>query len=162
MNDDSEPLDEIDATLDDIDVAIIDRLRRNARESAASIAGAEGIRLTASAVRRRIARLEATEVISGYHVALNHDKMPSSIEAYVELSFAGDEDVHRTLQVAMGLHEVREAVTLAGETDALLRVRARDLKSLRDVVIALRKSGPVTGSVTRIVLGRWWHGSDGE
>jgi len=61
----------------------------------------------------------------------------------------------------MGLREVREAMMLAGETDALLRVRADDLKSLRQIVMALRKSGPVTRTVTRIVLERWWHGSHG-
>jgi len=125
------------------------------------MAKAPDIQLTAGAVRRRIARLQKSGVILGYHVALDHEKLPTSVEAFIELSFAGNADLEATLEVAMGLHEVREAMMLAGETDALLRVRAKDIERLREVVLALRRSGQVTGSVTRIVLERWWHGSHG-
>lgn len=45
------------------------------------------------------------------------------------------------------------------EADALVRVRVRDLPHLREVVMALRTNGPVTASRTRVILGRWWHGS---
>jgi DNA-binding Lrp family transcriptional regulator len=146
--------------LDEIDWAIIDRLRDNARESAADIAKASEVQLTESAVRRRITRLRDTGVITGFHVALNHDKTtPFAVEAYIELSFEVGANIQSTIDVAMNLREVRDAMMLAGETDALLRVRADDLKSLREIVMALRKSAPVTRTVTRIVLERWWYGS---
>jgi Lrp/AsnC family leucine-responsive transcriptional regulator len=144
--------------LDEIDRSILDRLRVNARERSEAIG--KHVNLTASAVRRRIARLEQRRVISGYTVAIDHDRLgSSSIEAYIELSFVGNADVHAILQDAIGRPEVREAMTIAGDTDALLRVRVGDLAQLRQVITELRTSGPVTGSKTRIVLGRWWHGS---
>jgi Lrp/AsnC family transcriptional regulator, leucine-responsive regulatory protein len=143
--------------LDEVDSAILDLLRQNARLPAATIAGR--VNLTAGAVRRRIARLESRGVIDRYTVAVNHDKIGASIEAYIELSFAGGADVHSILRSAMRREEVREAMTIAGDVDALVRVRVRDLAELREAVVYLRTVGPVTGSRTRIVLGRWWHGA---
>jgi Lrp/AsnC family leucine-responsive transcriptional regulator len=143
--------------LDDIDRLILDRLRQNARESASSIA--RRVNLTPSAVRRRIARLERTGVIDRYTVSIKHDELGASIEAFVELSFAGDADVHTILKNVMQRREVREAMTITGETDALVRVRVRDLAHLRQVVMDLRTSGPVVACQTRVIIGRWWHGS---
>jgi DNA-binding Lrp family transcriptional regulator len=143
--------------LDDIDLAILERLRRNAREPAAAIA--KHVNLTAGAVGRRITRLEKRGVISGYTIAINHDMIGSTIEAYIELTFVGNADVHAILADAIERPEVREAMTIDGDTDALLRVRVRNMKELRQAIMDLRTSGPVTGSKTRIVLGRWWHGS---
>lgn len=144
-------------TLDDSDREILECLRANARESSAAIA--QRVSLSPPAVRRRITRLEEIGVISGYTVAINHDLIGSSIEAYIELSFAGDANVHAVLANAMERTEVREAMTMAGEPDALLRVRVNNLAHLRQIVMDLRTSGPVNGSRTMIVLGRWWHGS---
>jgi DNA-binding Lrp family transcriptional regulator len=143
--------------LDDIDRLILDRLRQNARESASSIA--KRVNLTASAVRRRIARLERSGVIDRYTVSIKHDELGASIEAFVELSFAGDVDVHAILEKVMQRPEVREAMTITGETDALVRIRVRDLPHLRQLVMHLRTSGPVLTCQTRVILGRWWHGS---
>lgn len=146
--------------LDKIDHTILDRLRANARESAASIA--REVDLTPGAVRRRIARLEDSQVIAGYTIAINHDKLDSTIEAYIELSFSGNPDVHAVLRDAMHRPEVREALTIAGEHDAVVRVRVRDLPELRQTVMALRALLPVNGTTTRIILGRWWHGGDSQ
>ena len=143
--------------LDDIDRRILDRLRQNAREPASSIA--KRVNLTASAVRRRIARLERSGVIDRYTVSIKHDELGASIEAFVELSFAGDADVHTILKDVIQRPEVREAMTITGETDALVRIRVRDLPHLRQVVMDLRTSGQVIACQTRVILGRWWHGS---
>jgi Lrp/AsnC family transcriptional regulator, leucine-responsive regulatory protein len=55
--------------------------------------------------------------------------------------------------------EVREAMTITGETDALVRIRVSDLPHLRQVVMGLRTSRQVIACQTRVILGRWWHGS---
>jgi len=143
--------------LDDIDRRILDRLRQNAREPASSIA--KRVNLTASAVRRRIARLARSGVIDRYTVSIKHDELGASIEAFVELSFAGDADVHTILKDVIQRPEVREAMTITGETDALVRIRVRDLPHLRQVVMDLRTSGQVIACQTRVILGRWWHGA---
>jgi Lrp/AsnC family leucine-responsive transcriptional regulator len=124
-----------------------------------SAAIASHVDLTASAVRRRIARLESSGVIDRYTIGINHDKIGASVEAYVELSFGGNADVHEILKTAMRRKEVREAMTIAGDLDALVRLRVRDLPELRKAVTRLRASEQVTSSKTRVVVGRWWHGS---
>ena len=46
-----------------------------------------------------------------------------------------------------------EAFTIAGDPDALIRLRVRDLDHLKRVVDTIRRSGRVTGTKTLIVLG---------
>jgi DNA-binding Lrp family transcriptional regulator len=145
---------------DDVDRLILDRLRENAREPAAAIA--DHVNLDPSAVRRRIAAMEKSGVIVGYRVAIDHDRLDTSVEAYVELSFPGEVDVHAVLADAIERPEVREAMTIAGDPDALVRLRVRNLQELREVVRDLRAELGVTGSRTKIVIGRWWHGSAQE
>ena len=45
--------------------------------------------------------------------------------------------------------------TLAGDLDALVQVRVRDLAHLQEVIDRLRRNGTVTGTRTLMVLGRW-------
>jgi len=138
--------------LDEKDLVILKRLEDRPRERATDIA--EHVDLTPTAVRRRIERLERLDVIRG--LMIDYDKLaPHVVEAFVELSFPGNENVDEKLREALTRPEVREAMTLAGEPDALVRVRVPDLPALRRVALDLRKIGNVTGSNTHIVLGRW-------
>lgn len=141
--------------LDEIDKEILDLLRGNARQTATAIATHVG--LTPGAVRRRIAKLEAGGVIDHYTVVLDHDKVGPSVEAYVELTFEGGADVQAILREAVKKREVREASTLAGDPDALVRLRVRDADHLRDTVMWLRQMSSVTGSKTLFALGRLRH-----
>lgn len=145
-------------TLDDIDHKILDILRDNARQSVAAIA--KRVDLTPGAVRRRIIKLEESGVIDHYTVVLDHDKVGPSVEAYVELSFSGSADVQALLEKALSWSEVREASTLAGDPDALVRLRVDDADHLRNTVIKLRQMKHVTGSKTLFALGRMRHVSD--
>lgn len=148
----------VSIALDDIDHDILGLLRNNARQSATAIA--ERVGLTPGAVRRRIANLEKDGIIDHYTVVLDHDKVGPSVEAYVELSFSGSADVQAILEKAVTWQEVREASTLAGDPDALVRLRVKDADHLRDTVIKLRQLKHVTGSKTLFALGRMRHVSE--
>lgn len=141
--------------LDQTDFKILELLRVNARESATVIS--EHVNLTPGAVRRRIERLEKHGVIDHYTVVLDHDKVGPSIEAYVEMCFDGSADVQAILEEIVTWPEVREASTLAGDPDALIRLRVSDPDHLRETVIKLRKMKTVTGSKTLFALGRIRH-----
>ena len=52
-----------------------------------------------------------------------------------------------------------EAFTIAGDTDALLRVRVNDLDHLRRVIDRIRRSSEITSTKTLIVLGARTHAS---
>jgi len=105
--------------LDDLDRAILERLKRNGREPASKIA--KRVNLSAAAVQRRIDRLEERGVIKGYTAAINYDKVEASVDAYIELSFDGKADVTATLGRIAERPEVREAITIAGDSDALVQ-----------------------------------------
>src|SRR6185436_5698722 len=106
--------------LDATDDLILQMLGEDARQPATDMADRTG--LSSAAVRRRIARLERLGVIAKYTVVLDHDQLEPSVEAYVGLSFAGDTNVQAILEELVKRPEVREASTLAGEPDAMVRL----------------------------------------
>jgi Lrp/AsnC family transcriptional regulator, leucine-responsive regulatory protein len=139
--------------LDDIDRHILALLRQDARRTVRDIAHHVG--LTVAPVKRRISRLEATGVIEGYTVRVNTARIDSELEAVVELRVVGDLDLQTILSFSSHVPEVKEVLTLAGDPDALVRVRAANISELQRVVNVLRTNGRVTGTKTLVVLGAW-------
>lgn len=129
---------------------ILELLRLDARRTLADIAGR--VSLSAPAVKRRVARLERLGVITGYTAEIDHAKLGRPIEAFTELRFAGDTKVADIKGVAAGLPEVQAIYTTAGDPDALVRIRVRDVGDLTRVIDLLRRSGRVTGTKTLMVL----------
>ena len=141
------------AILDQTDRAILQLLRENARRPLREIAAAVG--LTVAPVQRRIARLEATGVIARYTVQVNHGQIAAGIEAVAELRFDGHRDLAEILEFVSQLPEVEEVLTLAGDPDALVRIRVDGVAHLRDVVSRLRSGEGVVGTRTLVVLEEW-------
>jgi len=139
--------------LDDIDRRILELLREDARRTLSDIAGR--VNLSVAPVKRRIDRLEAQGVIAGYTVVVDHARIGPTLEAFTELRFAGDTDVDHIMATVTGLPEVREVFAIAGDPDALVRVRVDDVDHLQQVINKLRRSGSVTGTKTLMVLGSW-------
>jgi Lrp/AsnC family transcriptional regulator, leucine-responsive regulatory protein len=140
-------------TLDEIDHQIIELLREDARRTLADIASR--VNLSPAPVKRRIDRLEQLGVITGYTVSVDHALIGPSIEAFTELRFAGDADIDEILGSIEQIPEIREVFTMAGDPDALLRIRVTDVEHLKAVVNLLRRTGRVTGTKTLMVLDRW-------
>jgi Lrp/AsnC family transcriptional regulator, leucine-responsive regulatory protein len=139
--------------LDELDQQIIDLLSEDARRTITDIAA--HVNLSAAPVKRRIDRLEQLGVITGYTVSVDHTLIGPSIEAFTELRLAGDADVDEILASLKELPEIREVFTMAGDPDALLRIRVNDVEHLKAVVNRLRRTGRVTGTKTLMVLDRW-------
>jgi DNA-binding Lrp family transcriptional regulator len=142
--------------LDDTDHAILALLQENARRRLTEIAGQ--VNLSVSAVKRRIDRLEQGGVIAGYRAVVNQDKLGRPLEAFAELTFAGDTKVADISGVASGLPEVQAVFTTAGDPDALVWIRVRDIADLTRVIDLLRRTGRVTSTKTLMVLDTWTAG----
>lgn len=142
--------------LDATDEAIIGALTSDARQSASQVGRLVG--LSPPAAKRRIDRLEQIGLIRGYTVLLDHRMTGSQIEAFIELRFAPGTQVAEVDTAVTHLPEVIESFTLAGDPDALARVRVRDLDHLKTVVDRIRRGRPggptVLTTRTVIVLGR--------
>jgi Lrp/AsnC family transcriptional regulator, leucine-responsive regulatory protein len=139
--------------VDAVDRQILELLRQDGRRTIRDIAGR--VDLTVAPVKRRISRLESVGVIGGYTARINYGRLETGIEAVTELRFAGDLDLAQIVQFVAKIPEVQEVLTVAGDPDAIVRVRVDGIEQLQKVVNRLRTGGGVTGSKTLVVLGSW-------
>jgi Lrp/AsnC family transcriptional regulator, leucine-responsive regulatory protein len=146
------------ASRDALDEQILEILRTNGRATLADIGHAVG--LSAPAVKRRIDKLERTGIIVGYTALIDEAKLGHALEAFAELRFAGNTKVADIAAVARGMPEVQAVFTTAGDPDALVHIRVRDVSHLTQAIDRLRRSGNVTGTKTLMVLDRWIPGRD--
>lgn len=141
---------------DAVDHQLIALLRADARATLAEL-GAR-VNLSPSAVKRRIDRLERAGIVLGYTIRVDESKLGRGLEAFTELRFAGDTKVAEIKAVAQDLPEVQAVFTTAGDPDALVWIRVRDVNDLTRVIDLLRRSGRVTGTKTLMVLDTWTPG----
>jgi Lrp/AsnC family leucine-responsive transcriptional regulator len=139
--------------VDGTDLEIVALLEQDARRPLADIA--RRVSLSAPAVKRRMDRLEALGVVTGYTVTLDHAKLGRPLEAFTELRFAGTTKVGDISAIAHDIPEVSAVFTTAGDPDALVWMRVRDVDDLKRVIDLLRRSGKVVGTKTLMVLGTW-------
>lgn len=137
--------------LDDIDSRILALLVEDARRSASEIGRL--VNLSPAAAKRRIDRLEEAGVIIGYTAMLNHEKLGNAIEAFVEVRFQAGAQVADVDQAFSDLPELVQSFTIAGDPDALVRLRVSSLDHLKRVIDRIRRGERVAGTKTLIVLG---------
>ena len=142
---------QVERELDATDHEIIALLTENARRPLSDIA--TRVHLSSPAVKRRLDRLERLEVIIGYTARVDHAKLGRPLEAFTELRFAGTTPVDEIAGIAENIPEVQAVFTTAGDPDALVWIRVKDVADLKRVVDKLRRSGRVTGTKTLMVLG---------
>ncbi|MDZ7679806.1 MAG: Lrp/AsnC family transcriptional regulator [Acidimicrobiales bacterium] len=136
----------VDAT----DQHIIGLLRENARRTYGDIGSRVG--LSAPAVKRRVDRLETTGIITGYTALVDHAALGRPLEAFAELRFVGSAPVNAIEGLADAIPEIQALFTLAGDPDALVWLRVRDVQDLKRVIDRIRRTGAVTGTKTLMVL----------
>ncbi|MEV6902615.1 Lrp/AsnC family transcriptional regulator [Amycolatopsis sp. NPDC051372] len=139
------------AGVDDIDLRLVEFLRLDGRRSYADMAAEVGLSLPA--VKRRVDRLQAAGVITGFTAQIDYTKLGWNIEAFTELRYTGRTRPPDIERLARDLPEVRAVYLIAGDPDALCHIRARDVTHLRQVIDAIRVSGGVVGTKTFITLG---------
>jgi Lrp/AsnC family transcriptional regulator, leucine-responsive regulatory protein len=138
---------------DATDHQIVALLAANARRSITDIAAR--VSLSTPAVKRRIDRLEAQGIITGYTANVDDARLGFPLEAFIEVRCLGGMQVDDLTSTVAGLTSVRTAWTLAGDPDMLVRVRVKNVSQLKDVVNDLRRTGRVTGTKTMMVLDAW-------
>ncbi|MDA0182911.1 Lrp/AsnC family transcriptional regulator [Solirubrobacter phytolaccae] len=136
--------------MDDVDERIVSLLREDGRRSYASLGRVVG--LSTAAVKRRVERLESDGVIQGYVAMVNRGKLGLELQAFIDLKFAGTARMEDIWKAADGVAPVMAAYAVAGDLDAVLHVRVRDIGHLQEVLAHLRAKPDVTGTRTRIIL----------
>ncbi|HEX4009545.1 MAG TPA: Lrp/AsnC family transcriptional regulator [Solirubrobacteraceae bacterium] len=136
--------------LDPIDRKIIALLQDNSKRTLAEL-GAE-VGLSATAVKRRVDRLEADGVIIGYRARINWRALGEAIESLIEIYCAdrtSPADVGRSLAT---VDEIVSAFTVSGEADAVIRVRVDSIEHLEKLVERLRRDPNIVRTRTLIIL----------
>jgi DNA-binding Lrp family transcriptional regulator len=118
--------------LDELDERIVGALVEDARASYAEIGAKIG--LSAPAVKRRVDRLLASGAITGFSARVDPAALGWATEAYVELYCRGRTSPTDIREAVSKYPEVVGASTVTGEADALLHIRAADMRHFEQVV----------------------------
>jgi DNA-binding Lrp family transcriptional regulator len=145
-------------SFDDLDRKIVAALVADARATYAEVGALIG--LSAPAVKRRVDRLRDSGAITGFSAQVDPSALGWSTEAYVEL-FCRGRTSPADIAAAVGQYpEVIDACTITGEADALLRIRASDVRHFERVVERIGAEPFVVRTRSVIVLSRLVHGRD--
>lgn len=137
-------------SLDPLDRRIMAVLAKDARKSFADIG--EVVGLSASAVKRRVDRLRAAGTIKGYTAVFDPGALGWSTEAYVEI-YCKQATTPARIAAAVGRHpEVVAAMTVTGQADALLRIRAADIRHFEEVLERIRAEPFILRTSSSVVL----------
>ena len=114
--------------LDRTDLRLLALLQRDGRASNADLA--TQVNLSPSACLRRIQRLEATGVVSGYAARLDPQALGLGLQAFVrvQLEKHGAPGIERFVRAVQDWDEVVACHALTGDMDYLLHVYVRDLE----------------------------------
>jgi Lrp/AsnC family leucine-responsive transcriptional regulator len=140
--------------LDDLDRKILEILQKDGRASHVNIARQLGVGHTR--VRDRILRMEEAGVIAGYRAVLNPAVLGQGVLCIVQLQTDQRMDFDKLINEILAIDEVVEVVNVTGEVDAHIRIWARDVPHLREILYDKLSLLPAHRSTnSTIVLKRW-------
>jgi DNA-binding Lrp family transcriptional regulator len=116
--------------LDKMDLKLLAELQKDGRLTNNELS--DRIALSPSQCSRRRTRLEAEGYISGYHAAIDRQKLGLGLMVVISVTLAthNRDNAKRFGELLADLPEVLEAYALTGEMDYHLKVVTRDLNDL--------------------------------
>jgi Lrp/AsnC family leucine-responsive transcriptional regulator len=140
--------------VDDIDRELVEALRSNARSTYAELARRVG--LTAPSAHERVAKLESSGVITGYHAAVAPSALGLGVSALIGLFLADDVEADEVADKLAVLPEIEDCWFVAGDESFLLKVRVPNVDALEGTLGALRRIRGVSRTRTTVVLSTRW------
>ncbi len=129
---------------DDVDLAILAELQADGRLPFTELG--RRVNLSASAVTERVRRLAEAGFITGYRAVLNLPKLGFPVLADVRLKYPGSR--HQPLHDLLARRtEILECLRVTGDACYVLKVAARDMAHLEEVVNELSDFGSASTSV---------------
>ncbi|MFI6576916.1 Lrp/AsnC family transcriptional regulator [Nocardiopsis sp. NPDC050513] len=131
-------------SLDETDLRLLKALQEDGRATYAELARA--VSMSASAVTERVRRLAETGVITGYTAVVDPERIGLPVLAFVRLRYPTNnrKPCHDLLATTP---EVVEAHHVTGEDCYLMKVVARSMPHLEEVVCRIGSLGPTTTNV---------------
>ena len=133
--------------LDKIDRKILKGLQDDGRITNVDLAKLAGI--SAPPCLRRVRALEDAGLIRGYHAQVDASQLGFSVTVFAQvgLSSQAETDLASFEELINSWEEVRECHMLAGETDFLLKIVARDWDSYQKFVTEKLTAAPNVAQV---------------
>ncbi|WP_305783700.1 Lrp/AsnC family transcriptional regulator [Symbioplanes lichenis] len=128
---------------DGIDRRLLDELGADPRISAAELA--RRVRMSAPAVRERLARLEETGVIRGYRLDVDPAALGLPVAAWVRIS-PGPGQLRKIAELAARTPQVSECHRISGEDCFLLQVHVAAVEDLAAVLDLFLPHGRTSSS----------------
>jgi DNA-binding Lrp family transcriptional regulator len=114
----------------------------------------ERVNLSSPAVKRRVDRLRATGVITGFTARVDPAALGQHTEAFVEVYCESNMSPSALRDTLAHEPEVIAAYTVSGDADAVVHVRATDVAHLEATVERIRSNPEIARTKTTIVLSR--------
>jgi DNA-binding Lrp family transcriptional regulator len=98
---------------------------------------AEAVRLSPAQTLRRHRRLEELGIIKRYETRLAADRLGFDVVAFIHVTMERGHirDLAKFKELVAELAQIQECFSVTGEVDYVLKVVARDLKSLSDFLL---------------------------
>ncbi|KZE25879.1 AsnC family transcriptional regulator [Crenobacter luteus] len=124
-----------DIELDQIDRRILGFLQEHGRASNLELA--EAVNLSPAQTLRRHRRLEEMGIIKRYETRLAAERLGFDVVAFIHVTMERGHirDLAKFKELVAELPQIQECFSVTGEVDYVLKVVARDLKSLSDFLL---------------------------
>jgi Lrp/AsnC family leucine-responsive transcriptional regulator len=145
--------------IDAVDQQLIDLLRANGRASYAELARQVG--LSSPAVTERVAKLEASGVITGYRAIIDPPAVGLDVTALIGVIESDAVDELGVEEAMREMPEIEDCWRVAGSEGYVLKVRVPDIPALEATIGALNRIRGVARTRTTVVLSTKWEGRHG-
>ena len=136
--------------LSENDARVLDILQAQGRRSYADLGSDLG--MAAPSVHERVKKLEAKGVIRGYRADVDPSAIGLTVLAFTWVRQApGTVSIDLTPMFAV-VPEIEECHHIAGEADYILKIRARDMEHLGEIVRDIQANGEVFSTETDVVF----------
>ncbi len=136
--------------VDITDKKILKILSQNANTTATEIGSL--VNLSVPAVNKRILRMQKDGIINFFTIVTNPKTLDKTITAFVFIVMQYGDSIKTLLEYADNEQDVLECYSVTGEYDYMLKICAKDIETLENKILSIKKHKGVMKSHTMISL----------
>ena len=136
--------------MDEIDVKLLHLLSENANATTNSLR--KNVNLSLPAINKRVKSLKRSGVIKKSTIITDGTKVGRPILAFVMIIIQSHEKADKLMEYISSNPDILECFSISGEYDYILKVVAKDVESLEQKLLELKKQNGIIKSHTLFAL----------